>query len=295
MPRARRWLAAFSLPLLGLVSPELAAGFEPGQVYWAPGTCISTCGLFDVTLGGDQQGASPVAAIDRSPGQIAWDADPAVAYLTQFDLDAVVAIDSSGVITPPFATNIDGPTGLIVDSEGRMLVASFYSGAVYDVSAGGDFTGAVAFATGFLGARNLVADQSRRAVFEITGGGDFSGATPFASGFLFGPFDLVQDAAGRIYASTDGGVFDITAGGDFSAATPHATGKLFAGLALDAQGRLLASDLDSGDVFDLEKKTIEDLSPLDNELWQLEESDDDDDDEDEAPDGYDFDEWDEPL
>jgi hypothetical protein len=150
-----------------------------------------------------------------------------------------------------------------VDRGGRVLSVSFGDGAVYDISAGGDQSSAAPFAFGFDSPRNLLqlttgqillADQSPlgRAVFDITAGGDFSSAAPFAWGFPpDGPYDLVQDRAGRILASTDAGVFDITGGGNFSSATPHASGRVFAGLAVDASGRLLASELESGDIYDI--------------------------------------------
>jgi len=257
--RALRWWAVFAIPLL---APAVAGGFAPGEVYWAPGDCSLTCGMFDVTQGGDLQGASPVAVISRSPGQIAWRGRPLAGYLTQFDPGTGVRVSSSGAVTG-FATGIDGATGLLVDSSGRVLAVSFDDGAVYDISAGGDYSAATAFAFGFGSPRNLLeletgeillADQSPlgRAVFDITAGGDFSSATPFAWGFPpDGPYDLVQDGAGRIFASTDAGVFDITGGGDFSSATPHASGRFFVGLAVDAAGRLLASELESGDVYDI--------------------------------------------
>lgn len=248
-----------ALSLAALLAPAVAAAFTPGEVHWAPGSCSASCGLFDVTLGGDQQGATPVAVIQRSPGQIAWDAS-LLAYITQFDSDSVVRIDASGAVTT-FATGLDGATGLLIESGGRMLAVAYRDAAVFDISAGGDFTTAVPFATGFVGPRNLLqlatgeillADQLRRAVFDISAGGDFTNATAFASGFPpYGPYDLVQDSAGRIFASTDAGVFDITSGGNFSSATPHATGRSFSGLAVAAEGRLLASDLSSGDVFDI--------------------------------------------
>jgi hypothetical protein len=212
-----------------------------------------------VTLGGDQQGAAAVAVIQRSPGQIAWDAS-LLAYVSQFDSDSVIRIDGSGAVTS-FATGLDGATGVLVESNGSILAVAYRDAAVFDISAGGDFSAAVPFATGFVGPRNLLqlesgaillADQLRRAVYDISAGGNFSSATAFASGFPpYGPYDLVQDSAGRIFASTDTGVYEITSGGDFSSATPHATGHSFAGLAVDAQDRLLASDLNSGDVFDI--------------------------------------------
>lgn len=259
MTRKSRWWAVLAIPLL---TPAVAAGFVPGEVYWAPGVCASTCNMFDVTQGGDFQGASPFAVISRSPGQIAWRGRPLGGYVTQFDADTVVRVSTSGAVTG-FATGIAGATGLLVDSGGRVLAVSFGDGAVYDISAGGDYSAATAFAFGFDSPRNLLqlatgeillADQSSlgRAVFDITAGGDFSSATPFAWGFPpDGPYDLVQDGAGRIFASTDAGVFDITGGGSFSSATPHASGRVFAGLAVDGAGRLLASELESGDIYDI--------------------------------------------
>lgn len=259
MTRALRWWALLAIPLL---APAAAAGFAPGEVYWAPGVCTPTCGMFDVTQGGDFQAASPLAVIGRSPGQIAWRGRPQVGYVTQFDQDTVVRVGATGAVTG-FATGIDGATGLLVDGTGRILAVSFGDGAVYDISAGGDYSAATPFAFGFGSPRNLLelatgeillADQFPlgRAVFDITPGGDFSSATPFAWGFPpDGPYDLVQNEIGRIFASTDAGVFDITAGGDFSSATPHASARVFAGLAVDGAGRLLASELESGEIYDI--------------------------------------------
>jgi hypothetical protein len=258
MRRGMQGWALLVLPLATLAA-DSAAAFDPGEIYWAPGDCISTCGLFDVTAGGDLQTASPLALIQRTPGQIAWD-ENLLAYVTQFDSDEVVRIDASGAVVL-FATGIDGATGLLLASDGRMLAVSYNDDVVYDITGGGNFSEATPFAVGFMNPRNLLelatgeillADQSRHAVYDISGGGDFASATPFASWVpSSSPYDLVQDAAGRIFASTDDGVFDITGGGDFAAAAPHATGRSFVGLAVDAHGRLLASDLDSGDVFDI--------------------------------------------
>jgi hypothetical protein len=272
---ARRWASgwiALSLSVTSLCLPSLARGLTPGEVYWVPGFSCSSCGMFEVSGGGDQQGASPFAATERSPGQLAWASSPVAAYLTQFDSDAVVLVDADGAVTS-FATGIPGPTGIVATSAGGLLAASFWDGAVYEISAGGDFAAAQAFASGFGGPRNLLelangeillADQSRRAVYEISNGGDFSQADPFASGFPSGPLDLVRDGAGRIFASTDSGVFEILADGSVTA---HATGRAFAGLAIDAEQRLLASDLDSGAVFEI--TTAGDYSGASPFAWNL--------------------------
>jgi hypothetical protein len=187
---------------------------------------------------------------------------PLAGYLTQFDLGTVVRVGANGAVTD-FATGIDGPTGLLADRSGRLLAVSFDDGAVYDISAGGDQSAATPFAFGFDSPRNLLqlatgqillADQSSsgRAVYDITAGGDFSSAAPFAWGFPpDGPYDLVQNGAGRIFASTDDGVFDITGGGSFASATPHASGRNFVGLAVDGAGRLLALELESDAIYDI--------------------------------------------
>ena len=259
MTRALRWCAVLAIPLL---TPAVAAGFTPGDVYWATGSCSGSCGIFDVTGGGDRQGASALAVIDRSPGQIAWRGVPLASYVTQFDAGAVVRVGANGSVSG-FATGIDGATGLLATRGGRLLAVSFDEGAVYDISAGGNQSATTPFAFGFDSPRNLLelmsgrillADQSSlaRAVYDITAGGDFSSATPFAWGFPpDGPYDLVQDGAGRIFASTDAGVFDITGGGSVSSATPHASGRNFVGLAVDAAGRLLASELESDAIYDI--------------------------------------------
>lgn len=248
----------FFLALLALLLPGVAPGFDPGQVYWAAGECVPSCGLMRV-LPGSQAGTSPLAAIGRAPGQIAFRGDPLAAHLTQFSADTILRITAGGAVST-FASGIDRPTGLLQVSDGRLLVVSFGDGTVLDASAGGDLGGASPFASGFAGPRNLLelstgeillGDQTRRVVYDISAGGDFTSATPFASGLPLGPFDLVEDASGQLFASTTGGVFEISAGGDFTSAAPHATGLSFVGLAVDPAGRLLASDLDSGDVFDI--------------------------------------------
>jgi hypothetical protein len=88
-------------------------------------------------------------------------------------------------------------------------------------------------------------------VYDISAGGDFTAAATFASGLPGGPYDLVESASDQIFVSTDNGVLEISSGGDFSSALPHAFGRAFAGLAIDAEGRLLASDFDNGDVHDI--------------------------------------------
>jgi hypothetical protein len=250
-------LAAIVLAHFGLAAASTA--FEIGDVFWAPGGCDTPCGVFDITGGGSITAGDLIGATSSSPGQIAWSSDFQTLYMTEFDTNRVLAISSAGVVTP-FATGINGPTGLLRTADGPLLAVSYYAGAVYDVSTGGDFSSAVAFATGFDLPRNLLqlanghillADQGLERVFDITNGGDSAGAQGFAYGFSQGPYDIAQDAAGRIFASTRGPVFDITAGGDFSGSPAFAHSVNFISLAVDGEGRLLAGEFLSGDVFDI--------------------------------------------
>jgi hypothetical protein len=235
------------------------AAFQDGDVLWVPGSCGTPCGIFDVTAGGALGAGDLIFPTPGSPGQIVWEPDLASIYLTDFSGNQVLAVSSTGVVTS-FATSIALPTGLLRKSDGTMLAVSWAHDAVIDVSGGGDFASATYFAEGFTGPRNLIelddgrvllADQSLGAVFDISAGGDFTGQSGFAWGLNDGPYDLAQDALGRIYVSTFDGVFDVTAGGDYAAATAHATGYDFVGLTVDAQGRLLATDLSTGDIYDV--------------------------------------------
>lgn len=261
-PHARRWPRGLALALLtcaALGRATDADAFQAGGVYWGAGSCGSPCGVFEVTGGGGLGAGALLAATSELPGQIAWIDESASLHVSEFGLDRIVAIAADGTLTT-FASGIDGVTGLIRTGDGRLLAASFRDGSVVDVTAGGDFSGAAPFASGLARPRNLlqlasgrilVADQSRGRIVDITGGGDFDLDPGFAWGFASGPFDLVQDAAGRILASSFDGVFDVSAGGDVSGATPFAAGREFIGLAVDGQERLLASVFDAGEVFDI--------------------------------------------
>lgn len=109
--------------------------FTPGDVYVA-GNQVYPNRFINVTSGGNLSGATPLATINRCPGQIAWSADLNTAYVTEYDVDRVVAVSPSGTVTV-FATGIDGPTGLLRTDDGRLLVVSFGTDRVLDISAGG--------------------------------------------------------------------------------------------------------------------------------------------------------------
>jgi len=266
------WLVALALHAGGVH----AGVFTPGDVYWTsmplPSDYI-VADVINVTGGGDLTGASPLATIGKSLGQLAWSADRTTMYAAETYDNQVVSVSDTGVVSA-YATGLGYPTGLLLTQDGRLLAATV-SGGVYDITGGGDFSGATPLATGFGFARNMVqlqdgrillvdrnlrTDTSHSAVFDITSGGDFSSAT---SGFAWGlkeAIDIVQDASGRIFVSEPfhningvglGHVVEVTSGGDFTSAPRFASGREFIGLTVDAEGRLLASAYDSNNVWDI--------------------------------------------
>lgn len=251
-------LACAAVVLL-LVAP-VQGDFVSGHVFWGAGSGSSPFELIDITGGGNFTGATPFAIVGRTPGQMTWrSSDLTRAYLSEFANNRVVSVSSTGVVTP-YATGITGPTGLLWTSAGRLLVVAYSTQRVYDITGGGDFSGAVPFATGFSGPRNLIetqagrillADQTADRVYDITAGGSFTGNLGFARSVPGAAGDLVQDGLGRLYVSTQNAIYDITSGGDFTGATAFATGQSFHGLAIDGSGRLLASCLSQNTVFDV--------------------------------------------
>lgn len=257
-PSATGCAIALAALLLALVTPARGQSFNPGDVFW--GGSFTPAQLINVTGGGNFAGAPPLATLaGRTIGQMAWSPNRLTLYVTLFSLDRVDAITATGAQSI-YATGLSSPTGLLTTRDGRLLVANF-SGSVVDITGGGSFAGAPAFASGLAGPRNLVqldddriliATQSNGRVIDITAGGNF-GADP---GFAFGlssPLDLVQDALGRVFVSESSAsqVTDITAGGDFTGVAPFASGRQFAGLAIDGSARLLASALVSSNAWDI--------------------------------------------
>lgn len=238
----------------------LLAEFNAGDLYFAVGTDNTPTGHYNATDGGDVSGTYVVLP-DRCPGQLAWSEDLSTMYVSQFDANQVVAVDSSGAAAV-FATGLPWVTGLARLEDGSLLAVSYSTGQIYDITAGGDFSGEVPLVTGLDEPRNLVqlsdgrvlvADQGRGMVYDINYpvGGDLSADPGFATG-LDRVIDLVQDGAGQLYIASysDSIVMDITAGGDFSAAVPFATGRNFIGLAVHA-GMLVAIAFAEGEIYDI--------------------------------------------
>lgn len=244
---------------LALAAPALA--FQAGDVYWAPGACdpAPPCFMFrvDAALGSTQ----PFVAIDPAPGQIAWEPDGSALYVSQFDTGSILRITPAGDVST-WATGIPGATGLVMTSGGTLLAVSYSEGEVHDVTLSGDYSTATPFASGFTTPRNLLersngdlllVDQTARTVYKINGGS----AVPFAHGFTIGIYDLVEDASGGLFLSARLGVWDVTnadADPDFSDDAAFATfpsPRFVVGLAVDPDGRLLATEIETGAVYDI--------------------------------------------
>ncbi|WP_425614298.1 dockerin type I domain-containing protein [Anatilimnocola sp. NA78] len=225
--------------------------FTPGDVF-AASFVSSPFGLYNVTAGGDMSAATPLANLaSSSAGQMVWSRDLSTAYVSLYGNGTVVALTSTGTVST-FATGLNGPTGLILTDDDRLLVAETGSGEITDITSGGNFAAASPFATGLSGLRNMIqladgrilALEGNGEVTELGAGGNLSAATPFASG-TGSPSDIVQSSSGAIFVCDFIGqrVLNITAGGNFAAATPFATGRGFIGLTFDGAGRLLAADI----------------------------------------------------
>ncbi|MCI0684277.1 MAG: autotransporter-associated beta strand repeat-containing protein [Gemmataceae bacterium] len=237
--------------------------FTAGEVFAADGDAGGPREFMNVSAGGNLAAAAVLATLPgRALGQIAWSPDLMTAYVTINNPDQVVAVAANGTVTT-YATGIPQPMGLVMTRSARLLVGSFQTGSVYDITGGGDFTTAIPFATGLLEPRNflqlpdgtvLVAERGSGEVTALGSGGNLSSAAPFAFGLgVGGPTDLARATDGRIFVSSTSAsaVLNITAGGDFSSATPFATGRAFAGLTVDGAGRLLAFANATNTIYDI--------------------------------------------
>lgn len=162
----------------------LAAEFETGEIT-------------DITAGGSMAGVAPLTDGLSAPRHLAQLSDGTVLVADQ-DADAVydVLYPMGGTVGPPFADGLIAVPVIIVTEDDTIYCAT-------REFVNGEFTGFV---------------------YDITGGGDFSAASPFASGQSF--FSLTVSGDGRLLSGELFGsvIWDITGGGDFSSATPFATG-----------------------------------------------------------------------
>jgi cysteine-rich repeat protein len=167
--------------------------------------------------------------------------------------------------TPPFAYQFPGSTGagngdgvLALSCTGsRVLGAVLATGAVFDITHGGDMTHAQPFAWGLAPGQtvDLFTDSTGKVwavsqtvgIYDITAGGDFSQTPPTFPYDLGSPYGITQltEFNGHLYALEEidatfstSTIYDITAlqpGAAISTATPFASGWLVGiGLAASA-------------------------------------------------------------
>src|SRR5262245_39590041 len=147
-------------------------------------------------------------------------------------------------------------------TSGDVFASSNTSPNVYNVTAGGNFSGATPFATlpgtTTYGQFAWTSDLSTAYVTQYPGGtitalSSTGVATSFASG-LSGPTGLILTADGRLLASeyTSGEVTNVSAGGNFTSATPFAIGlsgpRNFLQL---PNGKIYVTEYNSGEVTEI--------------------------------------------
>lgn len=241
-------LLPVTLILFGAVSAySTPLTFTPGDLFWA--SRANPVSLYEISGPGSYTGASPFAILSSTgslPGQIAFKPDLTVAYVSIYSTNQILAVTPNGT-TSVFATGITKPTGLVWSTDGRLMAASYQDGKVFDITAGGSFTSAAAYASGISNPRYmlqtdagiLVASYGSGKIINLGSGGNLSSATAFAHG-LNSPYDIVS-FNNKLYVTTvDNKVIDITAGGNMAGKPSYATGRKWAALAT-WNGKLYAS------------------------------------------------------
>ncbi|MBT8495294.1 MAG: hypothetical protein KJO07_19765, partial [Deltaproteobacteria bacterium] len=215
------WRAIGMAGLVLTAAAPVAAQFTPGDVFYGG----SAGEIHNITGGGDFALVTPFADTGQySASQFVWSLDLETMYVGHVQVGTVSAIDSSGTVTT-FAEGIDGPTGLVMTRDGRLLVAAFNQGEIYDITAGGTLPPEQPpLVTGLNGPRSmveladgriLVADQFANAVYDIGYPDGGAVGAPFADGHD-SPRALAVAPDGTIYVNSDasgGSVYDITTGG----------------------------------------------------------------------------------
>ena len=250
----RRFVTGSVFLALGLGASSASAAFQAGDVFYIgqAGTVVLA------TAGGNLSGQMLADAQGYVAGEIAFSADRSTMYFCMPNDGKVMAMDSSGTMQS-FATGLTHPIGIAVLSDGHILATEWDAGEVTDITAGGDFTSATPLVQGLQRARHLlqrndgtilVTDEYANEVLTLNYPATGVASTPFASSLLLVK-SLAETADGKLYATTQWNVFDITQGGGFANKPVFASGQNFMGLAVDAQGKLLATVLNGTTVFDI--------------------------------------------
>ena len=250
----RRFVTGSVFLALGLGASSASAAFQAGDVFY-----IGQAGTVVLApAGGNLSGQMLADAQGYVAGEIAFSADRSTMYFCMPNDGKVMAMDSSGTMQS-FATGLTHPIGIAVLSDGHILATEWDAGEVTDITAGGDFTSATPLVQGLQRARHLlqrndgtilVTDEYANEVLTLNYPATGVASTPFASSLLLVK-SLAETADGKLYATTQWNVFDITQGGGFANKPVFASGQNFMGLAVDAQGKLLATVLNGTTVFDI--------------------------------------------
>ncbi len=234
-----------------------SSNFTTGTIYDGGATNIDTS-FYNITAGGSIATAvASTTGTQFAAGQMVWSPDLTVAYYANYTTNNVVAIDPNGVVSV-FATGITGPTGLLMTSSGRLLVASTALSKVIDITGGGNFSSATTLISGLNGPRDML--EVSPGVIYIANGGPGT-VTKYENGvssnFATGLSTVANLVLwnGHVYADTYTGtpnqIYDITAGGDFTGAAGFASGLTFGGLTVDSSDHLLANVLGDFRVYDV--------------------------------------------
>ncbi len=251
--------------------------FVTGDLIWAT---YQDSRLFEITPGTTSQnlsGATPFQTLNGMQiGQMAFSADATTAYMTVYGQNRVVAISNTGEVRT-VATGITSPTGIIRTSSGKLLVSSWDTGKIYDITGanGESFASAQAWAWGLSSPRNLletpngiyVSEQYGNSITRITDAAGDQTLTP-AFAKLNEPVALAW-YNNRLYATSNTlqQVFDVTAGGQINMAqsNAYAYNQAFSSLVVSGDklyaGTNSATKAGSG-IWDISSPTVKNYSGL---------------------------------
>jgi len=166
----------------------------------------------------------------------------------------LVAADNSPASV--FASNLNGPAGLALDSQGDVFVAGYNDGTIYEIPANGT---AVVVATGLGhldaplfgpdGSLYIVDAQAIGRVLRLPPGG--SQPLVVASNLSF-PAALAFDVVGNLLVGSSSGSVIMIPAGCQSNCTPTALGGGFTdvdGMAADSAGTIYLADFSSGNIY----------------------------------------------
>ncbi len=233
---------SFGFAILGLgLTWAASASAQPvnGGWYAVEG---NTGSVVEFTAGGDLSQVTPFATGLQGPAGMCWGGPGPDLFVASPYLNAVHKITAGG------------------DASAMLPHAYHFPG--------GRTPGEGALALDCTGDRVLVSVVATGAVFDVTTGGDMTNATPFAEGLPVGEVgDLFTDSTGRVLAAAQmTGIYDITAGGDFTSINPiHAYdlgGPYGLSQITELNGAIYFSNVVPGEIYDF--AALQSGDPLSN-------------------------------